>query len=226
MSIKVLKSFRKPKNYFRGGIMSYVFLGDSITAGSSSPFSFTEYMDKDDIYNFGISGTTVGEYSIYPVDGYSLLATYDKIPELRNADEIFLEYGCNDVSAIMCGFTTLQTVIVSFVKAVDGIRQLNPNAEINFLSIAKPYGIIINEFAKYQVDYLSNDYFKGYDFNFPVNLWAQHYTDFVTGASKRCDKVIPMIEDVHFFDKYIAEDNLHPNGAGHKVIAQTIQKYI
>lgn len=207
--------------------MSFVFLGDSITAGSSSSFSFTECIDPEyDIFNFGISGTTVGEYSIYPVDGYSLLATYDKIAELRMADKIFLEYGCNDVAAIMCGFTTLQTAIISFVKAVDGIRQLNNEAEICFLSIAEPYSIIISEYAKYQVEYLRNDYFKGYDFTFPVNMWASNYSDFALGASKRCDKVIPMIEDYRFFDKHLAGDKLHPNETGHKVIAQTIQKYI
>lgn len=203
--------------------MSFLFFGDSITAGSSSPISFTDCI-KEEVLNFGISGTTIGEYSIYPVDGYSLLSMYDKVSGIKTADKIFLEYGINDVSSIMCDFTELQKVIVSFVKALDGITQLNKTADIYFLSISDVDNII-QKYAKLQCDYLSDDYFKGFNFSFPVSKWAGLYISFISAVKTRL-KVIPMIENVEFLYKYISSDNIHPNAAGHKLIAENIKKYI
>lgn len=201
-----------------------VFFGDSITEGSNCSEPFTNFIPNS--INKGISGTTIGEYSIYPVDGYSLLARYD-CPEIREADTIFLEYGINDVTAIMCDFITLQKVIVSFVKVLDGIKQIT-NADIKFLSIAEPYNVIINKYAALQCDYLSNDYFKAYDIVFPPSYWSDMYNQFIKAVSKRLP-IIPMIEDIRFFDDNavcVSADNLHPNDKGHYIIAETIKKYI
>lgn len=204
-----------------------IFFGDSITEGANSEQDFVGYLNNyTTAYNVGISGTTIGEYSIYPVDGQSLSALYPKI-DLSRYDEIFLEYGTNDVSAIMCGFTTLQKVIVSFVKAIDGIHQKNPSAKIRFLAISLDHNIIL-EHSKLQCAYLKEDYFKGYDFNFPVNLCASLYEQLIEDVQKRVE-VIPMIEDIRFFSpeaECIGNDNLHPNEKGHIIIADTIKKYI
>ena len=205
--------------------MSSIFFGDSITEGSNSEIRFTDLFDEA-VVNKGVSGTTIGEYSIYPVDGNSLLRLYD-CPEILMADKIFLEYGTNDVSAIMCGFTTLQTVIVSFIKALDGIQQLNPNASINFLAISLD-NYIITKHAELQCNYLKHDYFKGYDFNFPVSVCTKYYKEFIDAVSKRI-KVIPIIDDIKFFayeSECISSDNLHPNEKGHYIISETIKKYL
>ena len=212
---------------------SVIFFGDSITEGANSTIDFVEYLSRgrstpgvmNATYNVAVSGTTIGEYSIYPVDGNSLSALYPKT-DLKNFDTIFLEYGVNDVSSIMCGFTTLDKVIISFVKAIDGIKQCT-DADIKFLALSTDYGII-NKYAQLQCDYLSNDYFKGYKFQFPPNIWASNYEKLIRAVSKRVD-VIPMIEDVKFFDKNaetISVDNLHPNSKGHYIIAENISKYI
>lgn len=203
--------------------MENIFFGDSITAGSNSSYSFVSSFN--DSLNCGISGTTIGEYSIYPVDGLSLLKRYNRIQALQTFNNVILEYGLNDVSAIMCGFTDLNKVIVSFVKVIDGIRQLT-SSNIYFLSVSNNDDII-NEYSKLQCEYLKNDYFKGYDFEFPVSLYAKLYKDFISAVSKRVE-VIPMIDDINFFHENaecIGSDNLHPNEKGHFIIAETIKKY-
>jgi len=201
-----------------------IFFGDSITEGANCITPFTQLIPFS--LNKGVSGTTIGEYSIYPVDGYSLMRKYD-CSEIREADTVFLEYGINDVTAIMCDFITLQKVIVSFVKVLDGIKQVT-NADIKFLSIAEPYSVIINKYAALQCDYLSNNYFKEYDILFPASYWADMYNQFIKAVSKRLP-IIPMIEDAKFFDfeaECMSDDNLHPNDKGHYIIAETIKKYI
>ena len=203
--------------------MSNIFFGDSLTEGTNSNKSFThEFFDS---YNKGISGTTIGEYSIYPVDGNSLLSVYNKdIPTLKKCGHIFIEYGANDVSSIMCGFTTLDKVIISFVKAIDGIKQINNYGKIHFLTISDDIDIV-KEHAEYQCMYLRDDYFRGYDFNFPASKWAELYMKIMVAVSKRVE-VIPMVDDKDFFYKYLSTDNLHPNEEGHSVIAHTIKKYL
>lgn len=205
-----------------------VFFGDSITEGSNCLTNFPEILGKNFyVYNSSISGTTIGEYSIYPVDGNSLLERYKKSSHLPLATKIFLEYGVNDVASVMCGFTTMQTVIISFIKALDGIRQINNNAEIIFLAVSLDHDII-NEHSKLQCNYLKNDYFKGYDFVFPTHLCTEYYEQLIDAVSKKV-KVVPMIEDIRFFDELwgcISDDNIHPNAKGHEIIAETIKKYI
>ena len=72
---------------------------------------------------------------------------------------------------------------------------------------------------------LRDDYFRGYDFNFPASKWAELYMKIMVAASKRVE-VIPMVDDKQFFYKYLSTDNLHPTEEGHSVIAHTIKKYL
>lgn len=204
--------------------MYTLFLGDSFTSGENNDnISFADYV-KGNSHNLGISGTTIGEYSIYPVDGNSLLSIISKNTELiSNADKIFIEYGINDVSAIMCGFTTEQHVIISFVKALDWIKQLNPNADIYFLALSEDRDIIEN-FAKLQCTYLKTDYFKFYDFIFPKSIWSTTYVSLIRALAKVV-KVVPMITEFSF-EEHIDKDNLHPNDKGYRLIAETVSEYI
>ena len=203
-----------------------ICFGDSLLEGSNSKTRYSDYLiDKDtEVVNMGISGTTIGEYSIYPVDGNSLLSIYAKDDRIKDADTIILEYGSNDVTAIMCGFTDIDKVMISFVKALDGIRQLNPRAKIKFLSVTDN-DIVLLEYAALQCSYLEEDYFMNYDFKFPVSKWADTYKYFINAVSQSVT-VIPMILDTEFMDKYISSDMLHPNEDGHRIIATNIAKLI
>lgn len=202
--------------------MYNIFFGDSITAGETlnlAEQNFTEYLGGR-VDNFAISGTTMGEYSIYPVDGNSLLSLIAKYEnEIAEANNIYLEYGCNDVSAIMCGFADETKVLISFVKAIDWIRQLNPRCEIYFLSLSNNTDII-TMFAKGQCNYLTNDYFKDYDFRIPYVVWADKYNALIKGISNRV-KVIPMFTEIEW-ENDISSDGMHPNVSGHRKIAETV----
>lgn len=205
-----------------------VFLGDSFTSGENNQnVSFVDYIKRKfpehSIHNLGVSGTTIGEYSIYPVDGYSLLKRYKKT-DVEHADRIVLEYGINDVSALMCGFTDIRKITVSLVKALDGIYQTNyANPKIIFLSISNDSDII-DLYAERQCEYLEKDYFRGYNFKFPSTIWAENYKRIVDAASKRID-VIPMITDEDFLWNNLSSDLIHPNDEGYKIIADNIVKF-
>lgn len=203
-----------------------ICFGDSILEGSNSKIKFTDYLQDDNtkIVNKGISGTTIGEYSIYPVDGNSLLSIYDKDDRIKDADTIILEYGINDVTAIMCGFTDFDKVMISFVKALDGIRQLNPKASIKFLSISDDVMSIL-KYAELQCAYLEEDYFVNYDFKFPVSKWADIYK-YLIDAISHSVAIIPMMSDTEFIEKFISSDLIHPNEDGHRLIATNISKLI
>lgn len=210
--------------------MKVVFFGDSFTEGDiDSGYSFADFVDMPSkesttTYVSGIGGTTIGEYSIYPVDGYSLLERLKSDNSWRDADYIFLEFGINDVSAILAGFVSEKVVLVSFVKALDFIKQINPKAEIIFLSLSY-MDSIIRETALLQCHYLKEDYFKGFDFDIPQTLWYNNYKTLVNKISTIC-RVIPMIDYDCFYDEYLSYDNLHPNVGGYKVIGKTISKYL
>lgn len=200
-----------------------LFFGDSLTAGeNNNDTSFVDYV-KDSSFNLGISGTTIGEYSIYPVDGNSLLSVIGRTQNaIKHADKIFLEYGCNDVAAIMCGFATIQTVTVSLVKAIDWIRQLNPVCKIYFLALGDEGAI--STFAGNECYYLENDYFSKFDFKFPISVFSNTYNKILTNIDKICD-IIYMF-DGEVSSDWLSDDGVHPSNAGHIEIASNIDKYM
>lgn len=200
-----------------------LFFGDSLTAGeNNNDISFVDYV-KDSSFNLGISGTTIGEYSIYPVDGNSLLSVIGRTQNaIKRADKIFLEYGCNDVAAIMCGFATIQTVTVSLVKAIDWIKQLNPVCKIYFLALGDEGAI--STFAGNECYYLENNYFSKFDFKFPVSVFSDIYNKILTNIDKICD-IIYMF-DGEVSSDWLSDDGVHPSNAGHIEIASNINKYM
>lgn len=206
--------------------MLSVFLGDSFTQGENNKnISFADYMACGKTVNLGVSGTTIGEYSIYPVDGNSLLSLiFMNQQTIKQADRIFIEYGINDASSCMSGFVKETAVRVSFVKAIDLIKQLNDRAEIYFLALSVDKDII-NDYAKLQCEYLCNDYFKGYDVSMPVNLWASIYSTIVEIAKKRVP-VLSMIPNKEFLIDKISDDKIHPNDLGYFEIARNISKQL
>jgi len=201
--------------------MSILFFGDSLTEGSNSSTRYTDFLPPEwNVVNAAVSGTTIGEYSIYPVDGNSLLGLIGKYTqEIRNAELIFIEYGSNDISAIMCGFATVQTVIVSFVKAVDWIKQINPKAKIIFLTFGGDE--VIRDRARRMSKYLEEEYFKSFNFKFPVSLYYDAYTKLMDNIGKVCDTMYMLPEEL-IEDEYISDDGIHPNEKGHELIAKKL----
>ena len=201
-----------------------LFFGDSITEGSNCECSFTDFLPPElDIRNLGVSGTTIGEYSIYPVDGHSLLRQISKYTShIRVAKKIYLEYGANDVTAIMCGFATMKTVVISLVKAIDWIRQINKHAEIIFLEFGSENAIKMN--SENMCHYLHNVYFSAFNFKFSSKIYTETYKEFIDNVKKVCHNVKCMFTDemVENMSNYISSDKIHPNRDGHKLIAKNI----
>lgn len=204
--------------------MYNVVFGDSIAAGENNGgVSFVEYLGGTN-FNAGVSGTTIGEYSIYPVDGNSLLSLIGKNANLlKNCENVLIEYGCNDVASIMCGFATEQTVIVSLVKALDWIKQINPNCHVYFLALGSDG--VITEFAKNECNYLQYDYFGKFGFRFPVNKFAEIYKNLLNHIGKICD-ILYMFYDTVELSSCISSDGIHPNDLGHTTIAEKLNQCI
>lgn len=203
-----------------------LFFGDSITAGEGAfaKVNFTDFFKRDAL-NLGVSGTTIGRYSPYPTDDYCLLNMVQRHKkEIKEHNIIFLEYGINDTTAIMCGMASFECVIVSVIKAVDYIKQINPECEVYFLRFSdKPE--IEKKLAEVQCEYLKNVYFKDFDFNnFPASVWLKYYSDLILKISKMLP-VFPMLSDVKWED-IISEDGLHPNITGHAFIYENIISYL
>ena len=200
-----------------------LFFGSSTTAGENSEVKFTDFLEtKEVIKNLGIPGTTLGEYSIYPVDDNSLLSLIKKHEGLiKTCDKIVLEYGINDVTAIMCGFTTTRSVMVTFVKALDAIRQLNPTVDIKFLTISFDPDTIY-EYSVKMCKYLSDIYFKGYDIDIYSPRWGRVYWDLFEQVFKKNLDCREMFKDKNEYLENLSSDNLHVNEVGHKIIAKNI----
>ena len=205
-----------------------LFMGDSLTSGENNSFtSYVQYLDKNkcNATRLAVSGTTIGEYSLYPVDGFSLVSQVKRHKmQIASADVIFLEYGVNDASAIIAGNVTYQQVLISFIKALDAIKQTNPEAEIKFLALSSDMDVLFT-YARYQHKYLKEDYFKGYDIVDTKGMWALNYARLMRDIAKRVE-VIPMILDVNQLERYMDRDNIHPNDTGYKKIAEVISPYI
>lgn len=202
--------------------MNIIFFGDSLTAGENCKQRYTDFLNYN-VQNYAVSGTTIGEYSIYPVDGDSLLSQIAKhTEEIRDADMIYIEYGANDVSAIMCGFATVKTVVVSLVKAIDWIKQLNPHVTLTFLILGS--SSVINVHSEKMCRYLENDYFSAFKFKFPETVYSNLYEEIIENVYKICNNVKRMYDDdmLKNFNDYLSSDGIHPNIEGHKRIAKNI----
>lgn len=198
-----------------------LFFGDSLTSGENSKVKYTDFLpDTWNISNYAVSGTTIGEYSIYPVDGDSLLGQIGKHKkDIKEATHIFIEYGSNDVSAIMCEFATLKIVVISLFKAIDWIKQLNPKARIIYL-IPGDDEVIKNK-SYNMCYYLENIYFKRLGLKFNSSIYSRTFIDLVCNIKSICDTMY-MVDDEMLKQDYLSSDNIHPSELGHELIAENI----
>ena len=200
--------------------MKVAFFGDSLTVGEGNKnISFADLAFRDATkVKLCESGSTVGEYSIYPVDGNSLLSKlFQNVRDVKNSDLIVLEYGVNDASAVLAENATYRKVILSVVKALDFIKQ-NSNAKVMWLRPFLPFSFYSNN----QVSYVFNEYCKGI-FTSHREDWAYIFNNFYNDICKIVP-VVAGIDSESVLQSVIIKDKIHINMNGHKILAKKLEK--
>jgi len=206
--------------------MKLVFYGDSLTSGENNNFiSFVDKLSEMgyDVTKIGVSGTTIGEYSLYPVDGFSLLNQLRE-EEFIGSDYVFLEYGLNDSAVVSVGKINTLIPLLELRKRIDFIRQKSPDTKIVFLSA----GTIYHAFAAAQEAYLYHDYLKDIKQFLPecCATVASTYEIICKGAAAYCDYVCQMFKEGQYISPILDDDCLHPNDKGYKIIAENVSEFI
>lgn len=206
--------------------MKVLFFGDSFTSGENNNFtSYVEKLELSDYVNYGVSGTTFGNYSIYPVGENDFLSQIHKHEiEIESADIICFEYGINDATSYMLGYVNKNQVILDIIKSLDYIKQLNPKAKLIYLQVSD-LDNCLDEIYKAQVEYLEEEYLKDvYEVLSNKNDWKELIKTQNCILSGKVDKKIVLIDNKSFFDNYIDIDKIHPNDKGYEIISNKIRK--
>lgn len=203
-----------------------VVFGDSFAEGKSF---VSKLHSSYRIKNLALSGTTVGDYSIYPVGRNCLLdRLYDNKKVVKKADIIMLEYGINDASSMYSKYADITGVMFDLVKAYDFIKQNNPAADIVFVLLTnKPEGML--HYASTHAKYIKNEYTRGvmYVYDTPYR-WKECYQLFAQAVRAVFGEknVIYMVDKMEDLTKNLCSDKMHPNELGHSIIARNILKYM
>lgn len=202
--------------------MLYLFAGDSLTEASNNEgVSFADYTAVDgEVKVIGVSGTTVDRYSLYPVNRYDLLSQINRHADtFAQADVIFIEYGLNDIAAVLAGNVTYRKVMLAFRRAIDALRQIAPKATLVYLYIG-PVSVI-KAASKLQVRYLREEYLKGLVKHFSARKWARLYTRLVNDVAKLVPTAL-MFCNAQEYVGNLDKDKLHPNDYGYSLIGQNL----
>lgn len=208
--------------------MFYLFTGDSLTEGCNNGGKgyahYVKEMTSAVCAIDGVSGTTIGSYSPYPVNRYCLASRLDMIAsDIRCADAIVLEFGLNDVTAIECGLATFTEVVIAFVSAVDAIRQLNPKAKVYYITIGGKD--VIKAASRFQGAYIREEYLAGYPISFKDKRYATMYACLMNAFSLRAEPLV-MFKDVHEYVDHLDSDRLHPDAVGYEIAARNIAEQL
>lgn len=201
--------------------MRVLVIGDSMVSGENNGGrSFADYLEPHEVTKMGVSGTTVGEYSPYPVDGHSLVsqlnANRDKVAW---AEVIILCYGVNDASALAIGYARQIDITVGHVKALDLIHQVNPSAKVVQILLTQ-HTHVTHKYARLHAAYL-NGYYDD-----PVtteDLWAKAYAYVRATFSRHVDGVVYTAPALWWLDRHLTSDNIHIDDDGHKELANVIK---
>lgn len=193
-----------------------LFFGDSLTSGENNNFQgFVEKLNDDSCWNAGVSGTCIGDYSLYPVGATNLMQQLYK-SYIQKIPTIVLEYGSNDVSSVAAGYVTLNQVKIDLIKAIDYIKQNNPEANIYFILLGENK----SQMAKAQCDYLNNEYLKALSSKVYYHRWIDIYNEF--------EEFIKTLLPVIYLPKLNADDidldGIHPNDQGYQKISNKIKE--
>ena len=208
----------------------YIFFGDSITSGENNNFkSYVDYLKLDGhITNNGVSGTTFGRYSLYPVNDSSLETLLEGTnPQEATNTTIFISFGPNDCSSACLKYTTSTKILIDFVRCIDAIRQKFKGCEIIFLGISLNYSKL-TDIAQNQHDYLKLLYFEYIqsELNFKnfVHEWILNYYLICKTAAKLCDGFYIMLPSDFDMIADMDNDKLHPNDEGYQKIAKKLNQ--
>lgn len=204
-----------------------LFIGDSFTAGeNNNGISYVKYLDKKyDSIQLGVPGSTIGEYSLYLSKGYSLLSQIEKYKEtIAKVDNIYLEYGINDISSLLANKISYQEILDTLDQAISALNHINPNANIKFLVLSLDNEVIIS-YVNNHHEYLTEDFYLDQDINNIKQIWADNYIKLIKDISNRLE-TIPMILNLNQLKKYFAKNTMHPSKEGYKQIANNINLYL
>lgn len=198
-----------------------LFFGDSLTSGENNGFiGYVEKLKLLNYKNFGVSGTCIGDYSLYPVGDNNLIQLlYKHKSDIEVADKIFLEYGANDISALTAGYIDIKRVEIDLIKCLDFIKQTNNKAVIYFILL----GVNDVKMSESQTTYLMNDYLKNVDININKQTWLNTYRKFVEFVLKVISNIIYM---PYLLETDIDIDGIHPNDIGYEKIAYTLKEIV
>lgn len=208
-------------------MQKFLFIGDSFAAGENNNFiSYVQYLDNDyDSTQIGVPGSTIGEYSLYSVDGFSLLSQIQRYKDdISKAGTIFLEYGINDISSMIGNKVSYQQILAALDKAIFVLNQINPNAKIKFLVLSLDNEVIIS-YANNHHEYLTKEFYPNQDIDYIKKMWADNYIKLIKDISNRLE-TIPIILDTNQLKKYFAKNIMHPSKEGYKQIANNINSYL
>lgn len=206
-----------------------LFFGDSLTSGENNHSkSYVSYLNvADRCLNFGVSGTTIGDYSLYPVESNDLLnLLYKNRLFLRTADVVFLEYGINDITSVAVGYARLIDVIVALNKCVDFIKQMNSSCRVVFILPAWDLDVIpllAQSQFRYIKTYLDSLFYNKNEFE---EVWIESYKTFAKFAFRKFGEknLMTLILNKDFMYYYISEDGIHPTDFGYQIIADCIKR--
>ena len=135
--------------------MKILFLGDSLTSAENNNYKgFVEKLRLQFFENKGVSGSTIGDYSLYPVGNTDLLSLTFKYKDfIAESDYLFIEYGINDIASATVGYTTNNHIYITLNKCIDNIYQINKDIKIVYLLPTLDLKVL-SEIAKSQYDYL------------------------------------------------------------------------
>ena len=206
------------------------FVGDSITAGSNISKKYYEHIGEilglQSANAYGIGGSCISAQSDYGTNNTPLINRFRSIPSV---DLIVIFMGTNDYGHETPLGTMQDSTDISFYGALNviipGIQEHNPNSQLIFVTPMHRYGFGTSKITgtKFTDDSLPNG--RGHSL-----------ADYVNAIKSVCAKYgVPVIDlfsicpinpsiksdkDVYF------PDGLHPNDAGHAVIAKVLAEQL
>lgn len=204
---------------------SAVFVGDSITAGSGTTAGnrywelLEDYLQLGNVTDMGIGGSCISVTSDYGTQYNPLSTRYNSIPE---ADLIQIFMGTNDYGHDTPLGTIADTTDISFYGALNviipALQTKYPESRIVFVTPLHRYGA------------------NGLTYDYTENGAGNTLKDYVDAIKEVCERYsVPVIDlfTISGINPAIADvktaympDGIHPNDAGHELIANLMANHL